>query len=85
MEIFITGASGFVGLSLIENLIKERHEVYGLIRHKKAVEKLQMAGATPVREDLRKAGQFSQVLNEIEVLIHSIPGKSILSSCVFFR
>lgn len=70
MKIFITGASGFVGLSLIEDLLKEKHEVYGLVRREEAVEKLKNAGATPFRGDLTNTRGFSQALNGMDVLIH---------------
>lgn len=35
MKIFITGATGFVGIHLTELLIKEGHQVYALVRSKK--------------------------------------------------
>lgn len=35
MKVFVTGASGFVGGHLCEQLIKDAHEVFGLIRNPK--------------------------------------------------
>ena len=47
MKIFVTGASGLVGKSLIKLLIKENHEVFGLVRNDKSVETLTTLNATP--------------------------------------
>jgi len=33
MSVLVTGASGFVGTALIENLLEKGHKVYGLSRH----------------------------------------------------
>lgn len=70
MKIFVTGASGFVGLSLTKDLVKKQYQVYGLIRRDEAAKQLNDMGVTPIKGDLLKPGQFRNRLNGIDVFIH---------------
>lgn len=51
MNIFITGASGFVGGAAVTAL-KAQHQIYAMARSKKSSEKVRALGATPVDCDL---------------------------------
>ncbi len=52
MRIFVTGASGFIGLAVTHELIRSGHEVIGLARSEKSAEAVTKAGATPLRASL---------------------------------
>ncbi len=45
MRIFVTGASGFIGLALIPELIQAGHHVLGLTRSETGAQALRAAGA----------------------------------------
>ena len=53
MRVFITGASGWIGSALTEDLVAAGHEVRGLARSDASAEKGRAAGGEPVRGDMQ--------------------------------
>src|SRR3954470_11099788 len=51
MKVFVAGASGAIGRSLIEQLTREGHEVTGMIRSASGADRLRQLGAEPVQVD----------------------------------
>ncbi|WJY00374.1 SDR family oxidoreductase [Curtobacterium sp. 458] len=52
MQVFITGASGWIGSALTRDLVGQGHEVTGLARSDASAERIRSAGARPVRGDV---------------------------------
>lgn len=68
MKIFITGASGFVGSSLVAQL-KKQHTLFAMSRSEKGDAAIKKLGAKPVRSELGKVDPAD--LKGIDVVIHS--------------
>lgn len=68
MKIFITGASGFVGSTVVQKL-KSRHSFVALSRSEKSDATLRELGAAPVRGELGKI--TADMLKGVDAVVHS--------------
>ncbi|RZK56189.1 MAG: SDR family oxidoreductase [Pedobacter sp.] len=70
MKVFVTGATGFVGTAVIQELLKNGHEVLGLARSEESANKLIAAGAEVHRGDLNNFQSLKSGAEVSDAVIH---------------
>ena len=70
MNIFLTGASGYIGLRVAEKLQAAGYQILGLAHSDHAVQRMQDRGITPHRGDLFDAPSLTQAAREADGVIH---------------
>jgi nucleoside-diphosphate-sugar epimerase len=70
MRVFVTGASGHIGLPVVEELLGAGHEVVGLARSDDSAARIEAAGATARRGDLDDLDGLAAAASEADGVIH---------------
>ena len=70
MNIFMTGASGYIGGTVADSLIKAGHKVTGLARNDAAAEKLRKHGMQALRGDLGSHGVIRDAARAADAVIN---------------
>lgn len=70
MDIFLTGATGYVGSAVFRQLVQAGHSVSGLARSDEAAAKVTAAGGTPVRGDISDTGLLAASAEAADAVIH---------------
>ena len=71
MKIFVTGATGFIGSAIVEELLAFGHEVLGLARSEQSAKKLCAAGAEPLLGKLEDLDSLRKGAEMAEAVIHA--------------
>ncbi|MFC0513444.1 SDR family oxidoreductase [Mucilaginibacter angelicae] len=71
MRVFVTGASGFVGSAIVNELLGTGHEVLGLVRSDKGAEQLASTGAEVYRGDVNDQEFIQKGAAACDAVIHT--------------
>jgi nucleoside-diphosphate-sugar epimerase len=70
MQIFLTGATGYVGSSVLTSLLAAGHDVTALVRSDEKAAQVTAAGATPLIGDITDTGLLASAAGKAEAVIH---------------
>lgn len=84
MKALVTGASGFVGSTLCEELLKRGVETYALMRKTSSLANLGTASVKPVHGDLRSPEGLEKAVADADVIFHVAGVVAALSREDFF-
>ncbi|MBD2701240.1 SDR family oxidoreductase [Spirosoma sp. BT702] len=71
MRVFITGASGFIGSAIVQELLNARYQVVGLARSEESAQSLTKAGANVVRGTLEDLDSLKRGATYADGVIHT--------------
>lgn len=71
MEVFLTGATGYIGGVVAEYLVRAGHTVAGLARSDEAARRLEAMNVRAVRGDMRDAASVAAATREAGGVIHT--------------
>ena len=77
MTILLTGATGYIGSSVLPRLLEEGHSVTALVRDEAKADIVRAAGATAVVGDATDAELVSRLARESDGVIHLASGSDV--------
>ncbi|MGV3459242.1 MAG: SDR family oxidoreductase [Flavobacterium sp.] len=71
MRVFVTGASGFVGSAIVNELLSAGHSVLGLVRSQESAGKLESTGAQALSGDINDVKLIAEAAAACDAVIHT--------------
>jgi nucleoside-diphosphate-sugar epimerase len=71
MQIFLTGATGYIGSSVLEAFLRAGHDVTALVRDPEKAELIARRGVHPVISDLGKPSAYASAAERADVIVHT--------------
>ncbi len=71
VKIFVTGASGYIGGSVSAGLMRQGHEVLGLVRSEQRADQVRALGIEPVMGDLDTADVLTEAAQSADAVINA--------------
>ncbi len=71
MRIFLTGATGYIGSSVATHLIKQGHEVFGLVRDEGKTDAVRALGIVPVVGTLEDRSLLTEYAQKTDAVINT--------------
>jgi nucleoside-diphosphate-sugar epimerase len=71
MQIFLTGATGYIGSSVLESFLRAGHDVTALVRDPEKAELIARRGVHPVIGDLGKPTSYASAAERSDVIVHT--------------
>lgn len=70
MQVFVTGATGYIGSAVVRALVTAEHEVTGLVRSRRRASELEKLGGTPIFGDLHELPSWQPAAEAADALVH---------------
>src|SRR5712691_7026795 len=71
MQIFLTGATGYIGSAVLEAFVRAGHEVTALVRDPEKAEEISRHGVRAVIGELDKPASYAVEAEQAEVVVHT--------------
>ena len=71
MQIFLTGATGYIGSAVLDAMIKGGHQVTAIARDPEKAEGLLARGATPIIGELGLPKTYLDAVRQADAVIHT--------------
>lgn len=71
MQIFLTGATGYIGSAVLDALVRAGHEVTAFVRDREKAERVSHRGVTPIIGDLAKPASYATAAEEADAVVHT--------------
>jgi nucleoside-diphosphate-sugar epimerase len=71
MNVFLTGATGYLGSAIAASLIRARHDVTALVRSSTSAARVLSYGIHPHHGDLRDAASYRDAALAADAIVHA--------------